>query len=320
MNPKKEFNERHRITVEQLKKLCEIRNNVNNISNFKKSKGRNTYNVRMTRPEYEILLKHKDSCDNNRLTRRLFFDIETSPIVVYSWRVGYKLSIPYENIIDDWKIITICYKWEGENEVHSLVWDSNHNDKQLLTEFVKIANTADELIGHNGDRFDIKKIRTRCIYHRIPMFPKYRTLDTLKKARGGFAFNSNKLDAIAKYLGVGAKLEHEGFEMWVKCLHNDKEALKNMVDYCMVDVVILEDVYTAMQHYIKPNSHSGVANGGKKYSCPICGCEEIELIKNDVTEKGTISRVVKCKKCNHFYNISNLSYMKYLTRGLDYTL
>ena len=45
---------------------------------------------------------------------------------------------------------------------------------------------------------------------------------------------------------------------------------------------------------------------------------EIELIKNDVTEKGTISRVVRCKKCNHVYNISNLSYMHYLTRGAEF--
>ena len=152
------------------------------------------------------------------------------------------------------------------------------------------------------------------------MFPKYRTLDTLKKARAGFSFNSNNLDAIAKFLGVGAKLEHEGFEMWVKCMHNDEDALKKMIEYCMVDVVVLEDVYTAMQHYIKPNSHAGVANGGNKYSCPICGNDDIELIKNDVTEKGTISRVVKCNSCKHHYNISNLSYMKYLTRGAEFTL
>lgn len=311
---KKQQTERRRISAEQLDKLCELRQNNLTHKDFNKATGRDNYLIRMTRPEYHQLLKHQDGIDNNRVTKRLFFDIETSPIIAYTWRVGYKLNISYENIIEDWKIITICYKWEGENDVHALVWDSEKDDKQLLMDFVRIANSADELIGHNGDRFDIKKIRTRCIYHRVPMFPKYRSLDTLKKARGGFAFDSNKLDAIAKYLGVGAKLEHEGFPMWVKCLHNDKEALDNMVKYCKVDVVVLEDVYTAMQHYIKPNSHAGVANGGTKYSCPICGCEEIELIKNDVTEKGTISRVVKCKACKHHYNISNLSYMKYLTR------
>ena len=41
----------------------------------------------------------------------------------------------------------------------------------LLT-LLKIANQADEIIGHNGDRFDIKKVRTRCIYHRVPCVSK----------------------------------------------------------------------------------------------------------------------------------------------------
>lgn len=113
--------------------------------------------------------------------RRLFFDIETSPMIVYSWRTGWKLNIHTDNIIQDWKVICISYGWEHENKIRNLKWDSNHCDKKMLEDFIKIANTADEIIAHNGDRFDIKKVRTRCIYHRIPMFPKYRTLDTLKK-------------------------------------------------------------------------------------------------------------------------------------------
>ena len=327
------------MTADEVDLICNIRNDGKTHEDFNTATGRDNYLFSMSEKEFAVLykyrennkpasrgdsdykrremLKHRDGIENNRTTKRLFFDIETSPLVVYTFRVGFKLNISYENIIEDWRIISIAYKWEGENEVHALVWDKQHSDKELLREFVKVANTADELIGHNGDRFDIKKIRTRCIFHRIPMFPKYRTLDTLKKARGGFAFDSNKLDAIAKYLGVGAKMQHEGFPMWVKCMQGDKEALENMIKYNKVDVVVLEDVYIAMQHYIKPNSHAGVANGMAKYSCPICGCEEIELIKNDVTEKGTISRVVKCKSCTHHYNISNKSYMDYLTRVIN---
>lgn len=308
---------RKRINAEELDYLCELRQDGKSHKDYNTATGRTNYLIRMKPDEWYRLLKIRDEKRNNRYTKRLFFDIETSPILLYSWRIGYNINLSYENIVQDWKIISICYKWEGENEVYSLVWDKNQDDKAMLQEFIKVANTADELVGHNSDRFDIKKIRTRCVYHRVPMFPKYRTLDTLKKARGGFSFDSNKLDAIAKYLKVGAKVEHEGFPMWVKCMQGDKEALDNMVFYCKGDVVVLEDVYTVLQHYIKPNTHSGVANGNPKYSCPICGCEEIELIKNDVTEKGTISRVVRCSDCEHIYNISNKSYMDFLTRVIN---
>jgi len=251
--------------------------------------------------------------------RRMFFDIETSPMIVYSWRIGGKINLSYDNIINSWKIITICYKWEGEDEVHSLVWNKDQSEKEMLEQFIELANEADEMVAHNGDRFDIKKVRTRCIYYRIPAFPKYRSLDTLKKARGSFSFDSNRLDAIAKYLGVGAKMEHEGFEMWIKVLNGDQEALDTMVAYCKQDVVVLEDVYHAMKNYIKPNTHAGVhlLGGEYKYSCPMCGDRHLTLVKTDVTQKGFISRVVECPSCHHTYNISNKSYMTYIKHKLE---
>lgn len=244
--------------------------------------------------------------------KRLFFDIETSPMIVYSWRVGWKLTIPTDNIIEDWKIICISYKWEDEDKVHTLSWDDNRCDKQLLIDFIKIANEADEMIAHNGDRFDIKKIRTRCIYHRIPMFPKYRTLDTLKKAKSGFNFNSNRLDYIAKFLGVGAKLKHEGFPMWVKCMQGDEQALKDMIEYCEMDIIVLEDVWFVLQNYIKNNTHVGTHNGKLKASCPNCGSEDFGLLKNNFTALGTIKRQLECNPCGYVYETSNSAWRTFL--------
>lgn len=241
--------------------------------------------------------------------KRLFFDIETSPNVVYSWRIGYNLNITPDNIIDERKIICICYKWEDSDKIFSLKWDNNQCDRQMLIDFIEQANQADELIAHNGDRFDIKWIRTRCIYHRIPMFPNYKTLDTLKKAKSGFNFNSNKLDYIAQFLGVGAKVKHSGFDMWKNVIKGDADAMNEMVNYCEGDIIVLEDVYFTMQNYIKTNTHNGVINNNLKYSCPNCGSEHSELIKNNVTAMGTIKRLMQCIDCDYYYEISNSSYI-----------
>jgi DNA polymerase elongation subunit (family B) len=243
--------------------------------------------------------------------KRLFFDIETSPNIGYFWRSGYKLNIGPENIIEERKIICISYKWEHEETIHTLTWDYNLCDKQMLIDFIKVANQADEMIAHNGDRFDIKWIRTRCIFHRVPMMPDYKTLDTLKKAKYGFNFNSNKLDYIAQFLGVGAKVKHSGFQMWKDVMKGKAEALKEMVEYCEGDIIVLEDVYLTMQNYIKPNTHTGVLNGNLKYSCSLCGSENVELLKNTVTPAGTIKRKMQCG-CDHTYDISNASYMNFL--------
>lgn len=244
--------------------------------------------------------------------KRLFFDIETSPMIVYSWRVGWKLNIGTDNIIEDWKIICISFKWEGDDKVQNLTWDKNQCDKQMLIDFINIANGADEIIAHNGDRFDIKKIRTRCIFHRIPMFPSYRSLDTLKKAKSGFSFNSNRLDYIARFLGVGQKVEHEGFNMWVKCLQGDTQALKDMVYYCDGDIIVLEDVFFVLQNYVKNNTHAGVHNGKLKASCPSCASDDVILLKNNFTALGTIKRQMECNVCGYDYEISNSAWRTFL--------
>lgn len=244
--------------------------------------------------------------------KRLFYDIETSPMVVYSWRIGYKLSLSHDNIINDWKVICISYKWEDEDKVYNLKWDKNQCDKKIIEKFVKVLDEADEIVAHNGDRFDIKKLRTRAILHRIPMKPNYRSLDTLKKAKSHLSFNSNGLNSIAKDLGVGEKLAHTGFKMWVDVLNKDKEALKMMCDYCNVDVVVLEDVYHALQSYIKHNTNVSTHNGGLKCACPNCASEDIILNKNNFTSLGTIKREMFCKSCGYVYETSNTAYKNFI--------
>ena len=49
---------------------------------------------------------------------RLFFDIETSPNIGFFWQSGYKLQVPYTNIIKERAIICICYKWENDKKVN----------------------------------------------------------------------------------------------------------------------------------------------------------------------------------------------------------
>ncbi len=56
------------------------------------------------------------------MRKRLFYDIETSFNVGVFWRTGYNLTINPGDIIHERAIICICYKWEGEDEIHSLTW------------------------------------------------------------------------------------------------------------------------------------------------------------------------------------------------------
>jgi DNA polymerase elongation subunit (family B) len=247
--------------------------------------------------------------------KRLFFDIETSYHTCRVWRTGKIDWLSPEMIINHKQIICISYKWQGEDEVHTLDWSIG--EKEMLKKFIKVLEQADEIIGHNGDRFDIKELRTRCINYGLLMFPTYRTLDTLKKAREYFNFASNKLDYIGKYLNVGRKMEHEGLQMWIDVVENkDKNALERMKSYCQGDVILLEDVYTALSPYITHNNNFAVLRGGEKWECPECASDDVQMHHTYTTAMGIVRRNMKCNHCKKQYKISNKTYMSMLQHSI----
>jgi hypothetical protein len=239
-----------------------------------------------------------------RQLRRLFFDIETSPNIVFSWSVGYKLRIDYANIIKERAIICICWKWEGDKKVSSLTWNEG-DDKEMLTSFAKVIDSADEVIGHNSDNFDLKWLRTRFVLHGIPASPNIRGVDTLKLARRGFRFNSNRLDYIGEFLGFGGKIKTE-YNLWKSIvLDNDVKSLEKMVRYCKRDVQLLEQVYQKIESYHPHRTHAGVIAGGMKSDCPKCASKNTQRKGFLVTAGGIKKQRVFCQDCGRNFTISN---------------
>ena len=233
--------------------------------------------------------------------RRLFFDIETSPNIGTFWQAGFKKTISPEDIIKERAVICICYKWEEEKEVYSLNWDSKQCDKKLLFDFIKIANQADEMVGHNGDKFDLAWVRTRCLFHRIEMFPTYKTIDTLKISRSKFKFNSNKLNYISDYLGFGKKIKTE-FGLWKDILlKNNRASIIKMVKYCKRDVILLEKVHKALSGHTEPQVHYGVIFGYDRGTCPECGSDDLVKVKGITTKSGLKKLQMKCNTCKRFH-------------------
>ena len=229
--------------------------------------------------------------------KRLFFDIEVSANIGFFWQSGYKLNIGPENIIKERAIICICYKWEDDKTVHSLHWDAKQDDKKLLQQFIKVINDSDEAVGHNGDRFDLSWIRTRCLFHKIDMFPNYVTIDTLKIARQKFRFNSNKLNYIADFLGIGEKIKTD-FGLWKKIMLNkDPIAMAAMIKYCQKDVVLLEKVYKELAKHTVNKTHYGVIFGGDRGSCPECGSDTLKIQNRRVSASGVRKIQFQCTTC-----------------------
>lgn len=236
--------------------------------------------------------------------KRLFFDIETSYMEVTKiFRIGEQYIRP-DQIKKHSAIICICWKFQGSDKIHSLKWD-NGCDKEMIHKFVDIMNDCDEVCGHNGDNFDIKWIRTRALKHGIKSMPDIKSIDTLKISRNKLKLPSNKLDEIAKYFGLGKKIEHRGMPMWEEVIeHNSKKAMKEMVDYCKMDVELLEKIYLLLEGFTKPKTHVGVWVGNDKCSCPNCGADNYIVNKTRYSANGSESKGLKCNDCHKYYSVS----------------
>lgn len=243
--------------------------------------------------------------------RRLFADIETSLMHVYAFSAGYNLNINHDAIIKERKIICIAYKWEGDRNVTVLRWDSKQDDKKMLSEFVKIANEADEIVGHYGNHFDWPWIRTRIMFHKLSPIPIWKTVDTKAIASKYFYFNSNKLDYISSFLGHGKKLKTE-FSLWVKVDQGCMKALNYMCKYCGIDVRRLESVFHDMEPYVPVKTHAGVKAGLDKWTCPRTGSKKVKVSKKRITSNGNIQYQMQNLETGAYYSISPTAFKQYL--------
>lgn len=207
--------------------------------------------------------------------RILALDIETAP------SIGMYFD-PYKegNIVSQvqsWYILSYSYQWLGEKAVHvrGLVdyprYDKERtNDKLLMADLWKLLDEADIVIAHNGDKFDIKKINARFLFHGFKPPAPYKTVDTLKVARRYFKLDSNRLDAVAKYLNIGAKLPHTGINLWELCMAGDRKAWNMMKRYNKHDVVLLVAVYYALRAWMTNHPNVNVFSE-EQHACPNCG-------------------------------------------------
>lgn len=243
--------------------------------------------------------------------KRLIYDIETAPNIGLFWSAGYRLDISPEQIIKERQIITVAWKWHGEKKVHALDWGKKQDDRGILEEFMPILNDADESVAHYGDSFDLKWLKTRCLFHRIPALPQYRTVDTKALASKHFLLNSNKLGYISKFIGRKGKL-HTDYDLWKKItLENDQKALAYMVKYNKADIVELEAVYDAMAPYVPHNTHVGVLQGLDKWTCPYDGSKNVKKSKTRVTAGGQIKHQMQCLKNGCYFSISEKAFKDY---------
>jgi len=233
--------------------------------------------------------------------RILLWDLETGYNLATIFSLFSKYTPP-SSILQERYIICGTVKELGSSEVKTFsvideierfVKDPS-DDEYVVKALHEELSTADVIIAHYGDSFDLKFFNTRAVYHGLTPLPNIITIDTCKIAKSKFLFNSNKLDYLAKFLGVGRKIETNE-KLWHGCLIGDVSSVQKMIKYNIQDVEILEGVYVRVAPFAPAKMNYNILN---RDACPSCG-------KIDIVKKGfAYTRVGKyqaylCKSCGH---------------------
>lgn len=227
-----------------------------------------------------------------------FVDIETTPSLGWVWGMWEQNVMEVEQ---DWFMLSFAVKWnDGVTKVYALPDYKGYskdktNDKKLSQDLWDVFNSADIVAGHNIDGFDIKKANARFLVHGLLPYAPIKTIDTLKIARRHFKFDSNRLDDLARYLGVGRKLPTQGKKTWLGCMSGDKDSWATMKKYNKQDVELLYSVHDKLQPWAAnyPNLAVYVGEDG---ICPHCLADKLQKRGPGYTKTGVHQRF-QCTAC-----------------------
>lgn len=208
-----------------------------------------------------------------------YFDIETMPNLVRTWRKWEQNVIWYERHGYLW---SISWMIEGSDKVyHKNITDfplykkDKYNDRDLVKFIWELMDKSDIVVAHNGNAFDTKTITGRFVHHRLPPPSPYKKVDTKLLYRMYLNEDSNSLKDIAMKHSLPLKLDTGGYGLWEKCENGDKKAIKEMKDYNNADVVTLKAAYKLILPYITNHPNIGVIIGERSV-CPNCGSKHLQ--------------------------------------------
>ncbi len=219
----------------------------------------------------------------------LTFDIETSPLIVYTWGLKDQ-NIALNQIIKDWELLAWGAKWI-DNPIVQYRDRSQMSEKRLLLCIWKLLDKADIVITQNGKAFDSKKLNAKFIQYGMRPPKPYKHIDTYLLAKGAADFTSNKLEYLTDKLCKKHKktlhAKFPGMSLWRECLKGNKEAWKEMKAYNIADVLSTEELYNVIKAW-------GPQNMPKLYftplKCSICG-SKAQRRGTELKGKTTVQRI-----------------------------
>ncbi len=259
---------------------------------------RNTLDARLRTAKRLYRLSPEVPVGFSRKIKLLLLDIETAPNLATVWGL-YDQNISLNQLIKPGYTLSWAAKWHGAKDVMFDSIMSGH--RRMIRRMHKLVSEADAICHYNGNKFDIPTLNKEFLLMGLPPPSPAKQIDLLITAKRRFRLASNKLDFVAKSLGLGSKVEHKGHELWLECMNRDKEAWKTMEAYNKHDVVLLEKVYDRLLPWIEGHPNMSVLLN--TFCCPKCASSDYTQHKT-VNQSTGIYRRYQCNPCGAWFRIN----------------
>ena len=218
--------------------------------------------------------------------RVVTLDIERIPGRVRTWHRGFTIEgdvwdlnalkditrrrIHADDMIEWPRTICAAWKWyDAEGVEFAAEWEVGGYDGFMRAVW-DVFDQADLIIGHNADRFDARHLMGGWAEMGLPAPSPYKVIDTLKIARGTFAYESNTLDALNKRLGIDAKTDKYNAQIAKDAVNGDIPSQRILEEYNRGDIIASEALFDRLRPFAKGIPHLGMWTDDEM-ACPSCG-------------------------------------------------
>lgn len=224
----------------------------------------------------------------NNKPKILYWDCEWKPAKAFVWRM-FDENVTPDQLIDAGGMLCFSAIWDDTGEViFSSEWDDGHEG--MVRNLHKLFEEADVLVTFNGDRYDNPKALGEFLLAGLAPPPPPTSIDLLKAVKK-MGYVMNRLAFIGPFLGVGKKVQHEGFPLWTAVMDGDPKAQARMKKYCIQDSKLLVRLYKKIKPYIRNHPFLG-----ERRACGACNGKVLHSRGYRRTKAFKIQRL-QCVNC-----------------------
>lgn len=226
----------------------------------------------------------------------VLFDIESAPNTCYTWGL-HNQFVAVNQIKSPQRVISWAAKVYGNKKMHYADETQQGGHKAMVKQLHALLSDADAVVSYNGVGFDNKMMNSEFVKYGLTRLAPTKQLDLLKVVKKNFRYPSNKLEFVAKALGIGSKVKHQGFDLWVGCMEGDPACWKKLQEYNKGDVLLLERLYVKLLPWITGHPSHSVMSESR--CCPECGSTHLQSRGPRFTKVGKFQRF-QCLPLGHW--------------------